>query len=245
VPRTLDYSATWRETLDSFRAHKDGVIAFAGLALFIPSWIYEMVIRQLDLESVKPGPAFWALIGEHFSSFWYAYLPIMIVSVVGTASIYALLTRKELPRIGDAMMAGLAVAPMYFVAQLLCGMATGVALLALIIPGFYVSARLSACAPAIVAQPGLGVTRSISHSWELTRDNGWAIFVLLFIVALVAGISMLVVQLISNLIITMAAGPEGIPLLQTGITAITQTALNVLMMLLGTAIYHQLSAQDT
>jgi ABC-type multidrug transport system fused ATPase/permease subunit len=244
LPRTLDYSATWAETTASLAAHKEGLAAIAGLMIFIPNWIQGMVIRQLDLDSVKPGPAFWALIGQHFSDYWYVYLPIMLLSIAGSASIYALLTRKDLPRIGDALTAGLVIAPFCFLSQLVTGLGVMVALLAFIVPGLYVSARLIPALPALVAQPSRGPIGVILYAWDLTRNNGWAVFGLIFVVALVAGISMLVVQLISNLVITVITGPEGVPLLQTGISAATETVVAVLMAALGAAIYHQLSAQE-
>jgi hypothetical protein len=86
--------------------------------------------------------------------------------------------------------------------------------------------------------------RALSHAWDLTRNLGWAVFGLIFVVALVAGISLLVVQLISNLAITLATGPDGIPLLQTGISAVSETLMTVILMALGTAVFHQLSRQD-
>jgi hypothetical protein len=244
LPRTLDYSATWTETTASLGAHKEGLAAIAGLMLFIPNWIQGMVVRKLDLDSVKPGPAFWALIGQHFSDYWFVYLPMMLLSLVGAASIYALLTRKDLPRIGDAVTAGLLITPLYFLSQLAVGLGTMLAALALIIPALYVSARLVPAAPALLAQPSRGAIGAIRYAWDLTRNNGWAVFGLIFVVALVGGISLLVVQLLSNLVITLIAGPEGVPLLQTGIAAVTETLLTVLMAVLGAAIYHQLSKQD-
>jgi hypothetical protein len=244
LPRTLDYSVTWTETTASLGAHKEGLAAIAGLMIFIPNWIQGMVVRELDLDSVKPGPAFWALIGQHFSDYWYVYLPIMLLSIAGIASIYALLTRKDLPRIGDAVTAGLIITPLYFLSQFVAGLGTILATIALIIPGLYVSARLVPAAPALVAQPSRGAIGAISYAWDLTRNNGWAVFGLIFVVALVCGISLLVVQLLSNLVITLIAGPDGVPLLQTGIAAVTETVLTVLMAALGTAIYRQLSTQD-
>jgi hypothetical protein len=244
LSRTLDYSATWAETTASLVTHKEALGAIAGLMIFLPNWIQGMIVRKLDLDSVKPGPAFWTLIGEHFSGYWYVYLPIMLLSIAGAASIYTLLTRKDLPRVGDAVTAGLLIAPVYFLSQLVVGLGTMLATLAFIIPGLYVSARLMPAAPALVAQPSRGAMGAISHAWDLTRNVGWAVFGLIFVVAIVAGISLLVVQLISNLVITLATGPEGIPLLQTGITAATETLMTVILMALGTAVYHQLSGQE-
>jgi hypothetical protein len=244
LPRTLDYSATWTETTESLSTHKEGLGAIAGLMIFIPNWIQGMVARNLDLNSVKTGPAFWALIGQHMTDYWFVYLPMMLLSIAGAASIYALLTRKDLPRIGDAVTAGLIVTPLYFLSQLVAGLGTMLATLALIIPGLYVSARLVPAAPALVAQPSRGALGALSHAWDLTRNLGWAVFGLIFVVALVAGISLLVVQLISNLAITLATGPDGIPLLQTGISAVTETLMTVILMALGTAVFHQLSRQD-
>ncbi len=244
MPRTLDYSATWAETTASLGAHKEALGAIAGLLLFIPNWVQGMLIEKLNVDGLAPGINPWGIIAEHVGSYWYLYLPMIVMSLVGSASLYALLTRKDLPRVGDAVMAGLAITPFYFLSQLVAGFATGFALLALIIPGLYVIGRLTPAAPALVAMPSRGPLGAISYAWDLTRNNGWAVFGLLLVVAIVAGISLLVIQLISNLSITLIAGPEGIPLLQTGIGAITETLVTVVMTGLGAAIYHQLSAQD-
>jgi hypothetical protein len=244
LPRTLDYSATWAETTASLNAHKEALGAIAGLLLFIPNWVQGMLIGKLNVDGLAPGTNPWGIIAEHVGAYWYLYIPMILMSLVGSASIYALLTRKDLPRVGDAVMAGLAVTPIYFLSQLVVGFGTGMALIALIIPGLYVIGRLTPAAPALVAMPSRGVLGSITYAWELTRNNGWAVFGLLVVVAIVAGISMLVIQLISNLVITLVAGPEGIPLLQTGIAAVTETVVTVLMSGLGVAIYHQLAGQE-
>lgn len=244
MPRTLDYSATWAETAASLGAHKEALGAIAGLLLFIPNWVQGMLIEKLDVDGLTPGTNPWGIIAEHLGVYWYLYLPMILMSLVGSASIYALFTRKDLPRVGDAVMAGLAITPVYFLSQVVVGFATGIALIALIVPGLYVIGRLTPAAPALVAEPSRGALGSIRYAWELTRENGWTVFGLLLIVAIVAGISLLVIQLISNLAITLIAGPEGIPLLQTGIGAATETLVTVLMTGLGAAIYHQLAGQE-
>jgi hypothetical protein len=67
------------------------------------------------------------------------------------------------------------------------------AFIALIIPGIWISVKLSMTFPALVCEKA-GPLRSIGRSWELTKDNWWrvfgtliVIFLLVFVITLALG----------------------------------------------------------
>ena len=67
------------------------------------------------------------------------------------------------------------------------------AFIALIIPGIWISVKLSMAFPALVCEKA-GPLKSIGRSWELTKDNWWRVFgtlvvvvILLFVITLALG----------------------------------------------------------
>jgi hypothetical protein len=73
--------------------------------------------------------------------------------------------------------------------NLLIGLITGVAALALVVPGFIVAVRWVAAAPALVIED-IPVTKAMARSADLTKGRRWAVFGLLVIYV----IPLLVVQ---------------------------------------------------
>jgi hypothetical protein len=60
------------------------------------------------------------------------------------------------------------------------GLATGVAFLLLVIPGFYVACRLCVCVPAALLE-NLGPRDSLERSYGLTQDNAGRAFLIFFL----------------------------------------------------------------
>jgi hypothetical protein len=242
--RTLDYSAVWNDSKALLRGHREGIGAIAGLFVFLPEWASRLFAGGPNLESAKTVPAMLAAYQEYISDNWFILLPAGLISLFGGVVIYALLTRKDLPTIGGALGLALRLLPLYFIAHLAAGFATFIGFLLLVIPGIYLSGRLTPLGAVVVGEPERSLSGAFSRTWDLTRNNGWSVFFLTLVVALVASLTVLIIGLFVGLVTRLAAGPEGVPFVETGISAALGAGVTTLMIVLGVAIYRHLAGQD-
>ena len=243
--RTLDYSAVWADTTDMLRQHREAIVAVAGLLILVPNWASGFFVGQPDVEGVKTVADIFAAQGDHLLANWPILLPLGLVSFFGAIAVLTLLLRPELRRIGDALMFALKLFPVYLLVSILTGILTSLGAFAFLIGLFYIAGRLLPVLPIVVAEndKGIGIWGSIARGWELTRGLGWKCFLLFFMIMLVAYISMGVIDMIVGIICTLA-GPQGIPLVQTFVSALTGSALGVVILALEAAVYRHLAKQN-
>ncbi|MDZ4367471.1 MAG: glycerophosphoryl diester phosphodiesterase membrane domain-containing protein, partial [Afipia sp.] len=106
---------------------------------------------------------------------------------------------------GEALTFAVTFFPTLFAVQLLSGLAIGLGVILLIIPGLYLVGRLALAAPSVADRSLYNPFEALKSSWELTRNNGWAIFFFLFLVTIVIFIAAMIVGLVIGLI----AGTDG------------------------------------
>ena len=244
MARTLDYSAVWADTTDMLRQHREAIVAIAGLLILVPNWASGFFVGQPDMEGIVTLDAYFAAQGEHLLANWPILLPLGLVSFFGGIAVLTLLLRPELPRIGDALMFAAKLFPVYFLVSMLTGILTSLGAFAFFIGLFYIAGRLLPVLPIVVAETdkGIGIWGSIALGWELTRGLGWKCFLLFFMIMLVAYISMGVIDMIVGIICTLA-GPEGVPLVQTFVSAFTGSILGFVVLALQAAVYRHLQQQ--
>jgi hypothetical protein len=241
VDHKLDYSSVWKQTQTQLASHREGVAAIAGAFLFLPDWVARLFSGQPDLEGVKTPAAMMAAFQDFYAENWPLLLPAGLISLFGATAIYILLTRKDMPTIGAVLRQALILLPFYFLIQLIGGFATLFGVLLLILPGLYLAGRLTPLAPVTAAEAERGVSGIIARSWELSRGNGWSIFFLTLVVALVASLTAMVIGVLIGLVCRLTAGPEGIAIIETGVDAALGAAIATIMISLSVAIYRDLS----
>lgn len=241
--RSLDFNAVWNDTTAMLRKHQEAVIAIAGLLMFLPRWAAGYFIPPPDVEGLTTPDAIFAAIGENAMQYWHINLPLTLISFFGGLAVVCILLRHDMAKVGDTLKFAAKLFPVYFVASLLSGLLTGFGILAFIVGMFYIIGRLMPSGPALIAQPDRGIGGSIMHSWELTRGLGWKSALLFTIVFLIGWISTSVINLIIGTLCRLAAGPNGILLIETGVTAFASTIFALVLMALEAAVYRHLQAQ--
>lgn len=113
---------------------------------------------------------------QRFTTLLVVLVPALIAAVAQLAVARSIVRPGEAPR--TALVAALAAWPALVGAILLTALPTGLGFLLLVIPGLYLTARLFLMVP-IAAVERLGVVPMIRRSWDLTRDCGWTIALLL------------------------------------------------------------------
>lgn len=242
MAQPLDYSLAWQDAKALLRGQRDGVIAIAGALWFFPTWLSGYLTRNSEMGSGENFADLIIAVQQMYAAYWYILLPTMLIGLWGTTSLYALLTRGDLAKNGDALRLGLALLPVYFLAQLLTGWAIMLGMLLFILPGVYLIGRLLAVGAVIVAEPSRGVIGSLRHGWELTQGQGWRIALFFLVIMLITTIAYFVASLFIELPVTLIAGRGGVPLLSAAVEAAGSTVINLLSLAVTVAVYRRLSA---
>ncbi len=125
----------------------------------------------------------------------------LLIGVYFTATIISAVRTKNLTKaLGNA--AGRYVYAL--AAAIVTGIIVGIGFILLIIPGIYLLIRLTLAVPSVVLE-NRGPIEGIKRSWDLTKGNWWNIFVVL----LVVGIVVLVIQTAVTIFSTVLGAAVG------------------------------------
>lgn len=237
----FSYGAVWADTLRMLRENARLLAAIAGVFIFLPALLAAQLLPPP--ETTDPNRIFIDLI-EYYSRVWPWLLLQSLVSMVGTAAMLRLVLVPGIS-VGGALGFGLMLLPFYFLLSLVAGILVLLGVILLIVPGLYLVGRLTPATAVMVAENRRNPIEAVSRSFEITKGRGWAVFGLVFIVVLVAGIVVLVVMMLAGIIFLLAAGQD----LGGLLTAITSSALSAafatLLLALDAAIYRGLTGSDS
>lgn len=190
----FDMGAAWDDTLLLLKSHTALVIAIAGVFFFLPALAFAW-FGPAPVE--PPAGADFAQLMASFRESARQMIPGQIVialsTMVGTAAILRLWLARTGVSVGEALTFGFMLFPTMLVAQILTGIAIGIGIILLIVPGLYLVGRLALVAPAIADRAIYNPIDAIRTSWELTRNNGWSVFFFLLLVAIVIFIVALII----------------------------------------------------
>lgn len=267
--RKLDMGTAWVQTTGLMSANRDTISAIAGLFFFLPSMASALFVPELANPSQPAAPAgadpalvMQAMVDQMsaiYASNWPILLAIFIVQFIGSMSLFALLTDRGNPTVGEALGTGLKSMPSYIAAQLLMvllaslaiGLPLGVisalggpavaALAALIAFALivYVLVKLSLVAPVIAIEGERNPFTAMGRSWQLTKGNSLRIFVFIVLLVLVIGIISALVSGILGLV--LAALGDTVATIGNGVvSALVNAILTVVFLVVTVAIYRQL-----
>lgn len=199
----FDMGAAWDDTLLLLKSHTALIVAIAGVFFFLPALAFAW-FGPVPIE--PPAGADFDQLMASFRESARQMIPGQIVvaltTMIGTVAILRLWLSRSGVSVGEALTFGLMLFPTMLVAQILSVIAIGIGVILLIIPGLYLVGRLALVAPAIADRAIYNPIDAIRTSWELTRNNGWAVFFFLLLVALV----IFIVALIIGGVLSVVAG---------------------------------------
>lgn len=238
---TFSYSQVWDDTVRLLRENARLLAAVAGVFLFFPALLVAQLLPMP--ETSDPNRVFQTMI-EYYSEAWPWLFLQSLANMVGTAAMLRLVLARG-TSVSAALAYGLMLLPFYFLLSFLLGLIVLFGILLLIVPGLYLVGRLAPAAPAMVAENRRDPLAAITRSFEITRGRGWAVFGLVFLVAVVGVIVTGVAAMLFGIAFILAGGPE----LGRLLTAILGSALNAvfatLFVTLYAAIYRTLTAGDS
>lgn len=243
MPKKLDYNATWADAVALLKGHREAVVAIAGFFLFAVTWGFAFLVPGPSLEGAETVTAMVAVLRTHFAANWMTIIPVTLVSSYGGFVIYVLLTDHNLAKVGDALTNALSRFLPYFIASMLLGWLKVAGLAVFLVPGLYLVGRFLVLPAVMAANTQMGIISSIKETWAVTAGAGWATFFLLLVVALLTWLISIVASLLIGILCVLAAGPSGIPIVETGFDALFSTVQSVILIALIVAIYRQLKPQ--
>lgn len=171
----LNLGGIWSATVDAVRRERDLLLPVAGLLVFLPRLVMSRLIGDTPPDQLmSEGQAGQTLL---------LLLPFVCIWVYAQLVVILLFMGKSGRDItvGDGLRLALAVLVPAIVASLMQGMAVFFGLLFLILPGFYLMARLSLVMPVLLDRVQNPID-ALRESWRLTSGNGFRIlFILLML----------------------------------------------------------------
>lgn len=266
--RKLDMGKAWTQATGLIGANRDTLSAVAGLFFFVPSFAGAVFVPDLAAEAsagpsgADPQVAFQALVdqmGALYAQYWPLFLGLTMVQFIGSMSLFALLTDRGNPTVGEALRTGLASFPSYIAAQLISAIGIGfvvglpLSLLSMASPAAgglavllalpvmaWLFIRFALTAPVIAIEGERNPIAALRRSWRLTKGNSLRIFLFLFLLMLTIGILAALVSGILGLILSAFGEPIatiGIDVVSALVTALVTTVFLVV----NVAIHRQLA----
>ena len=233
----FSYSRIWEDTAALLRGNAALIAALAGAFLFLPALLVGYFLPQTEAASFAE---LLRNMREYVDRNWPWLLVEALVNMLGYLAILYLVFGRAGTSVAAAIAAAAALIPLYFLASLIAGIAVGVGLVLLILPGFYLYGRLVPLGPVMVAEGLRSPTEALRRSFELTRGKGWAVFGLVLIVAVAGTVALGVINMVFGIIFVIVAGRDLGGLLSLIVSSATGAALTVVLTLLYAAIYRAL-----
>lgn len=259
----FSYDALWQDTAALMRAHLPLVIAVAGVFLFLPDLLLSHFFPQP--EGHRDADVMMAAMNAYVAASWPWHLVNLVINLVGTLAILFLVLDPDRPTVSAAIARGARLLPRYLLAYFLSGLIVAFAFFVLAVPALqFLSMRVFVLALPAVAAPALYLyarflplasilvvegqrnpVRLIQRSLELTRAVGPALLGLFVILLVAFLVVMLIVVAVLRALLVLAFGAQlGGFLLLIAYTAVL-TGFNVMLILLGAAVYRKLTGAPT
>ncbi len=241
----LNYMECWSGAMAILRDHKEAILAIAGVFLFLPTLLMAQFIGQPNLEGTEDLNAITAAYSTFFGENAFAIIASNLLISFGGFVIYFTIAPSHSGTVADDLGKALRLFLIFLIANILTGLATFAGILLFIIPGLYVACRLI-LVPIIIADHGeRNPLEALKKSWESTEDNGFSILLLVLMIAVIGAITVGVIQMIIGVIIGLATGGAGWPLIENLVSALGGTALQILFTVLIGSIYYQLTGKGS
>jgi hypothetical protein len=268
--RKLDMGKAWTQATDMIGGNRDTISAIGGLFFFLPSFAASLFVPALanppqaaGSSGADPDAAMQALVAQMSATYadnWPLLLAITVVQFIGSMSLFALLTDRGNPTVGEALGTGIKSIPSYLAAQLISALGAGLAiglpigLIAAVAPPavatltvvaaipviIYFVIKFSLIAPVIAIEGERNPIAAIQRSWRLTKNNSLRIVLFLFLLIFTIGI---IAALVSG-VIGLVLSAMGEPVATIGInatSALVNALVTVILLVVTVAIHRQLA----
>ena len=235
----FSYSAVWDDTLRLVREHGALLAAIAGVFIFLPSLLLGYLLPAPESVSTDANEAFQMAM-DYYRGNLHWFLLVGVIAMWGSLAVLRLIFPRQ-ATVAGAITAAAALLPFYFLVSLISGFIVGIGFLLLILPGLYLWGRLLPAAPAMVAEERRNPLDALKRGWELSEGHGWLIIGLYLLVAIPAGIMMLVIAQLTGIVFILATGQQFGTLLGMIVLCAMQALVSALLTMLAAAVYRALA----
>lgn len=257
----FDSNRAWREASASVSGNRDVLVALAGVFLLLPSLAFSLFVPQPTPAPGMSEEQMLALMSAYYTSALPLLIPMALVQAGGTLSILTLFTDRNRPTVGQAIRRGFVGVLPYIVAQILFGMALGLAAGLLLMVGsltgvaaiaavsvvlalalaIWAAIRISLVAPIVVVEGQRNPIAALLRSWSLTRGNvaRLGVFYALVIVAFL--VIMILVMAVVGVVLALIAGGEVTRVVAAVFSSALGAALTVYLVAILAAAHRQLA----
>lgn len=265
----FDSNRAWQEAVASVSANRDVLFAVAGVFFLLPAIVSTLFLSDVQtalLANLGNPEAAEQVMEGHMGAFLTIGLGTAIVQLIGYLALLALLTDRQRPTVGQAIMTGIRSLPSLLAATILfvagyvmlaaiygmvataLGAALGlpaltftllVLFLALIV---YVTVKFSLTLPVIIIERVMNPVTALMRSWHLTAGNSLRLFVFYLLLFLAYFAISLVAALAFMSVFSLAGDAGTMSLLFAGVVSgLIGAVASVLFTAILAAIHRQLA----
>lgn len=239
----IDLNIVWEDAKAMGLASKDLLSAIAGMFLLLPTIVALQFIKAPEpMKKGAEGAEMLRQYMDHYLANWHIMFSQQLIFSFGSLAMLVLLLRRERLTVGESLRAALLLLPGYFIADLAEGLALAFGFFLLVVPGLYLIARFSLIAAVAAAEEQSNPITLLRRSIELTRGNGWRIFLMLAIIFITGQIITQAITLVIGLGATLLLPAELAELLLNVVAGLVLAVVGVVTVLVNAAIYRSVTA---
>ncbi len=236
----LNYMQCWNGAMALLLAHKEAILAIAGVFIFLPTLLFAQFVVPPVFNGDEDGTAMLAIYSTYFSENSLSIMASNLVISFGSLAIYFALAPSRNGTVAENLVAALKIFLIYLLANLAIGLIALPGFILFIIPGLYLTARFIVVPVVIVDQRERNPIEALKRGWSLTKGNGFSILLFVAIIAVVGTITIGVLEAVTGVISRLATGGAGWPFIENLVAALTGTAFQLVLAAVITSIYIEL-----
>ncbi|MFT6009744.1 MAG: hypothetical protein ACI9TB_002988 [Parasphingorhabdus sp.] len=241
----LDYMQSWNGAMALLGAHKEAILAIAGVFIFLPTLLFAQYVTPPVFNGDEDMNAIIAIYSAYFDEHSLPIIASNLVISFGSLAIYFALAPSRNSTVAENLVSALKIFVIYLIANLLIAVVALPGFILFIIPGLYLSSRLLLVPMVIVNEGERNPIESLRRSWSLTSNNGFSILLFVLIIAVVGTITIGVLESVTGVVAGLATGGTGWPFVENLVAALTGTAFQLVLTAVITSIYIELTGKNS
>ena len=239
----IDYTQSWNRAIALLVAHKEALLAIAGVFIFLPTLLVAEFVGEPAVEGLTDTAEIQAVTFQFIADNWLPFFLSNLLIAFGGICLYILLSPSHRGTVGDALSQGIRLFFVFFLANIFIAIILLFGFIMLIIPGLYLFGRLALVPMIIADEAERNPLAAIKKGWGLTKSNGWSIFLFFAVVAMVGGVTILVVGMVIGVVTGLVSGGQGISLVENLISSLLGTGFQIILIALAASVYRELTGQ--
>ncbi|WP_430414560.1 hypothetical protein [Parasphingorhabdus sp.] len=239
----LNYMQCWNGAMALFGAHKEAIVAIAGVFVFLPTLLMAQFVGEPLLNGNEDLDAMMAVYSAYFSENLIAIVTSNLFISFGVLAICFALTPSDNFTVAENLRRTFKAFVVFIIANLLAGFAFFGGLMLFIIPGFYIFCRLILVPVFVADTPERNPLEILKNSWAATKGNGFSIMMFLLIIYVVGIVTIGVLQAVTGVITGLATSGAGWPLIGSLVAALTGTIFQIILTTVTVSIYIELTGK--